>query len=198
MADVDVALVRGTERAGMPTIIPALGAAAAIIGLDQFTKELALSKLTLGSPVEVVWKLQWNLFFNTGSAFSLGSGLGPFIGVFAVIVSFGLLFGLRRDRGQLLHGLVVGAIVGGALGNVLDRLFRGRGTSDGFMRGAVVDFIDFQFWPVFNVADMAIVVGVILYVIRTMLHDRRDSRLVAEAEMDPVAQPSTDQAASVD
>jgi signal peptidase II len=53
-------------------------------------------------------------------------------------------------------------IVGGALGNVVDRLFRGSG---GFFGGAVVDFIDFQWWPVFNIADVGVVCGSILLVI---------------------------------
>ena len=55
-----------------------------------------------------------------------------------------------------------GLISGGALGNLLDRAFRG---DDGFLHGAVIDFIDLQWWPVFNVADACIVVGAILLVI---------------------------------
>lgn len=132
--------------------------------VDQITKQWALSGLDVGSPFSVLWKLQFNLHFNTGSAFSLGTGFGPFIGVAAVFVSLALLWSSRRMAGRLSPALV-GLIVGGAIGNVVDRLFRGNGTSDGFMRGAVVDFIDFQFWPIFNVADMAIVVGAILMVL---------------------------------
>jgi len=183
LADVDpVSVQEPSSTEGVRTLIPAVTAAVVIIALDQATKELALNKLSIGSPVSVVWKLQWNLFFNTGASFSLGSAFGPFIGVFAILVSLGLLFALRRERRQFLHGIVVGAIVGGALGNVVDRLFRGRGTSDGFMRGAVVDFIDFQFWPIFNVADMAIVVGVGLYLIRTLLVDRQETQMAPAEE----------------
>ena len=59
--------------------------------------------------------------------------------------------------------IAVGAIIGGAIGNLADRAFREGG---GFFGGAVVDFIDLQWWPVFNVADSAIVVGGILVVWR--------------------------------
>jgi signal peptidase II len=59
------------------------------------------------------------------------------------------------DRRMLV---LFGAIAGGAIGNLLDRLLR---ADDGFMSGGVVDFIDFQWWPIFNVADMAVVCGAI-------------------------------------
>jgi signal peptidase II len=63
-------------------------------------------------------------------------------------------------------------VCGGAAGNVVDRLFRG----DAWLRGAVVDFIDFQWWPVFNIADAAITVGAVLLLISTFLAEFRDSR----------------------
>ena len=59
-------------------------------------------------------------------------------------------------------------IVGGALGNVLDRLFRG----DGWMHGAVVDFIDFQWFPIFNVADMGVTIGAALLVLHSFVVGR--------------------------
>ena len=62
--------------------------------------------------------------------------------------------------------VAAGLVAGGALGNLGDRAFRG---DDGFLHGAVVDFIDLQWWPIFNVADSAIVVGGILLVVVSML-----------------------------
>jgi signal peptidase II len=59
--------------------------------------------------------------------------------------------------------VALGLIAGGALGNLADRAFR---AGDGFMGGAVIDFIDVQWWPVWNVADMALVFGVILLFVR--------------------------------
>jgi len=59
-----------------------------------------------------------------------------------------------------LGQVAVGMVIGGALGNVADRLFRG----DGWLHGSVIDFIDPQWWPIFNVADIGVVVGGILLV----------------------------------
>ena len=66
-----------------------------------------------------------------------------------------------------LAAVALAMIVGGALGNVVDRALRaGNG---GFLGGSVVDFIDLQWWPVFNVADMGVVVGAILLVVSSFL-----------------------------
>jgi signal peptidase II len=89
--------------------------------------------------------------------------LGPIIGVAAVIVVSVLLVGLRRE-GSRLGDIASGMVIGGALGNVVDRLFRG----DGWFHGSVVDFIDVQWWPIFNVADMAITIGGVLLVLGTV------------------------------
>jgi signal peptidase II len=125
-----------------------------IVAVDQLTKTWALNTLGDGRVIDVVWTLRFNLAFNTGMAFSRGPGLGPVIGVLSLVIVVAVVMGLRRQRSwwRVVPG---SAVVGGALGNIIDRLFR----DEGFMRGAVVDFIDFQWWPIFNVADMAIVTG---------------------------------------
>jgi|TARA_B100001123_G_scaffold440806_2_gene580663 signal peptidase II len=68
--------------------------------------------------------------------------------------------------------VALGLILGGATGNLLDRAFRG----SGWGRGAVIDFIDFQFWPVFNVADAAIVVGVVALSLKMWTEQREVKR----------------------
>jgi len=68
-----------------------------------------------------------------------------------------------------MPALAAGLIVAGALGNLIDRLFRG----DAWLRGAVVDFIDLQWFPVFNLADSAISVGAAIMVISSMLPSRQ-------------------------
>jgi signal peptidase II len=65
---------------------------------------------------------------------------------------------VRAGQSSRFMLVVTGMIVGGAWGNVVDRLFRG----EAWLRGSVVDFIDLQWWPVFNIADSAVTVGVIL------------------------------------
>jgi signal peptidase II len=83
--------------------------------------------------------------------------------VLAVGVIAALLIALGRSDSPWF-AVGVGLVIGGSIGNVLDRLFRG----EGWLRGQVVDFIDLQWWPIFNVADMAIVVGGVLLILSTL------------------------------
>lgn len=132
------------------------------VALDQLTKHWAVNALANGHVVHVVGSLQFNLYFNTGVAFSLGSGrgVGPLISVLAIVMVVALSFGAtsRYTLGAVASGL----ISGGAVGNLIDRAFRG---DAGFLHGGVIDFIDLQWWPVFNIADACVVVGAILLVI---------------------------------
>jgi signal peptidase II len=133
----------------------ALPVAALVVLVDQLSKHWALNALDDG-PIDVVWTLRFNLAFNSGMAFSRGQGLGPVIGALALVVVVVAVIGLARSRGiQRAWAVPIGMIVGGAAGNLADRLFRG----DGWLRGSVVDFIDFQWWPIFNVADIGVTVG---------------------------------------
>jgi signal peptidase II len=136
--------------------IPSLSllVAAVVVGLDQLSKHWAVSQLNDGHTVHVLWTLQFNLAFNSGMAFGSGQGLGPFIGVIAVVVVVFLLLSLRLASGKL-SVVAIGLIVGGAMGNIVDRLFR----EDAWLHGRVVDFIDFQWFPIFNIADMCVNVG---------------------------------------
>lgn len=138
------------------------GVAVVVLLADQATKWWALNRLSGGRIIDLVGSLRFNLFYNTGVAFSLGSGdgLGPWISVLAIGVVVAVSFGAtsRYPLGAVASGL----ISGGAIGNLVDRAFRG---DQGFLHGAVIDFIDPQWWPVFNIADAAIVVGAILLVI---------------------------------
>ena len=130
--------------------------AAAVVACDQLTKNWAVRSLSSG-PVHVVWKLDFELGYNSGSAFSLAPGLGPELTVVALVAIALLSFAAARSR-SLLVLVGLGLILGGATGNVCDRLFRSH-------HGSVVDFIAFHFWPTFNLADASIVVGGALVVL---------------------------------
>lgn len=130
--------------------------AAAVVALDQLTKEWALSALQDG-PIDLLWTLRLNLTFNSGAAFGLARGLAPLLMVVGVIVVVLLVGAGRALLAGLGSSVSLGMVVGGAAGNLSDRFFRGHG-------GAVVDFIDLQWWPVFNLADAAICVGAALMV----------------------------------
>ena len=144
------------ESAGPPAhVLRAAVAAALVIGADQLTKWWALQALDHDRVINLVWTLRLRLVFNTGAAFSSFQGLGPLLGIAAAAVAAVLLFN-RRLGSDRWSATAAGCIAGGALGNLADRLFR---SSDGFLNGAVVDFIDVQWWPVWNVADMGVVLG---------------------------------------
>lgn len=146
-----------------------------VILLDQVTKSWAVSALADGHVIHVIGSLQFSLGFNSGFAFSQGQGMGPLVGIFAIIAVLFLLRAVRKATTQL-SAMALCAIVAGALGNIADRIFRG----EGWLHGRVVDFIDVQWWPVFNVADSSITVGACA-LIAAMLMESRNGKGVDNA-----------------
>ena len=138
-------------------------AAAVVVALDQLTKQLALSGLD-DAPIELIGSLQLRLTFNDGAAFSFGAGRTTWIALLASAIAVGIaVLGLRAGRTVVAVGY--GIIFGGALGNLLDRALR---DGDGFLGGRVVDFVDPGWWPVFNVADAALWVGIAILVVASV------------------------------
>jgi len=135
----------------------ALTVAAAVIAVDQLVKWWAVATLP-GKPVVLVEDfLQFRFVSNSGAAFSLLDGFGSVIGLIAIAAAvFIFLVAVKVDSTG--ETVALGLVLGGAVGNLVDRAFRG----DGFLDGGVVDFVDFSFFPAFNVADSAITVGAIL------------------------------------
>ncbi|HEY8525916.1 MAG TPA: signal peptidase II [Acidimicrobiales bacterium] len=134
------------------------GVGAAVLALDQLTKWWAVEVLDDDRTIDLVGSLRLRLAFNTGSAFSLAQGRGALISLLALVI-VAVLVRSGRYATRPASAVATGLVVGGALGNLADRAFR---AGEGFLGGGVVDFIDLQWWPVFNVADSAIVVGAIL------------------------------------
>ena len=151
----------------------AVAIAALVVAVDQLTKHWAVNALADGRPRHVVGSLQWNLSFNSGMAFSTGQSAGVVIGLVAVVLAVGIVVALARSGRQSSAVVVAaGLVLGGALGNVGDRLFRDRA----WMRGSVVDFIDLQWFPIFNIADMAINIGAVTYLVTVIAADLRARR----------------------
>ena len=175
MTDASPEVPHATHSGNRVTLVRAsrmsLLVAAVIVLLDQISKAWALGALSDGRIIHVIWTMQFNLTFNRGMAFSRGTGIGPIIGVIGLVVVVLLLLSLRRADNALTR-VATGLIIGGAVGNILDRLFRG----SGWMRGAVVDFIDFQWWPVFNVADMAIMIGAATMMVAMLKYNSQINR----------------------
>lgn len=134
-----------------------------VVVADQVTKEWAVSSLADGRTVDIVWTLRFALGYNSGFAFSTGTGWGPWIGLVAVAIVVVMTVAMHRADSPRAR-LALSLIIGGAIGNVIDRLFR----EGGWMNGRVVDFVDFQWFPVFNVADSAITVGGVLLVVASL------------------------------
>ena len=150
--------------------------ALAVVAADQWSKHWAVTDLGTDREIDVFWTLQFNLAFNSGMAFSRGEGLGPIIAVVATAVIVWLLVSLRTESSRL-STVGMGLVIGGAAGNLVDRLFRG----EAWLSGAVVDFIDFQWFPIFNIADMAINVGAAMLILNTILVGRRMPTIESEA-----------------
>jgi signal peptidase II len=143
------------------SITLALHATAAVVyALDRVTKLWAEAALAGRPPIEVVpGVLSLNYTTNSGGAFGLGRSAPWVFAGATVLVSVVIVFvSFRLDRRPL--AVALGLILGGALGNLTDRVLNGPGLS-----GSVTDFIDLQVWPVFNLADGAIVTGAILLAI---------------------------------
>ncbi len=145
--------------------ITLLGIAAAVVVIDQLTKAWALADLRGQPPVEVLgdW-LQWSFATNSGAAFSLGRGNAWIFTIFSAVVIVAILVLMRRVV-NMWWAVALGLVLGGGLGNFIDRLIR----EPGIGQGHVVDFIAVPNWPVFNVADMAVVAGAVLAVALSLL-----------------------------
>jgi len=142
------------------------GLVGSVVLIDQLSKFLALHYLSSERSVTLIPRvLDLTLVRNSGVAFGLFSGCAPVL--FTVItVSLIFLFLIaNRTHGTAAQGTsnverwALSLILGGAIGNWIDRLrFK-----------AVIDFIDFRIWPVFNLADTAITIGVCLYFIHVLM-----------------------------
>ena len=128
-----------------------------ILALDQLTKWWVVATLP-GEPITLIdGFLDLRYVTNSGASFSMLQGAGSLIAV-AVIAIVVLIVMLVRKIAHTPEAIAFGLVLGGAIGNLADRIFRGPGLFD----GAVVDFVDFSFFPAFNVADSAVSVGAVL------------------------------------
>ncbi|WP_129689191.1 signal peptidase II [Gottfriedia acidiceleris] len=140
-----------------------------VILIDQLTKLAVLKKMYLGENIEIIK----NIFYitshrNRGAAWGMLQGkMGFFYLITFVFVAAVIYFIQKHAKGDRFLGLSLGLVLGGAIGNFIDRFFRKE----------VVDFIHvyvFNYdFPVFNIADLALCVGVILLFIITLLEDKR-------------------------
>ena len=164
-----------------------LSAVLLVISLDQVTKRYVAAHLApydSWMPIKAIEPVfRFTHVHNTGAAFGIFPGGGGVFLVIALFVSSVIIYFYRQLTGpQILVRIALGLQMGGALGNVIDRM----------RQGYVVDFFHVEFWPVFNIADSAIVIGVILLAIEMWRLDRREqaaARQSANSKPDPGSHP---------
>jgi signal peptidase II len=126
--------------------------ALAVFALDRLTKSLVVANVPFGTEVAAIDHLVGiTNVHNSGAAFGFAPAGAGFFLIASAVVAVGLAVYVVRHPGDLRTDVVLGLIMGGTLGNGYDRI----------TFGTVTDFINFHFWPVFNVADSAISLGVV-------------------------------------
>jgi signal peptidase II len=165
-------LTRDEQRAGSLALRRVLAVGAFVLIVDQLTKRLVVASIDRGTRHEVLPILDLTYVRNEGVAFSSFAGQPWIVGLLVLGALTALTIWFLRNRTVKLAWLAAGMLAGGAIGNVLDRI----------VEGAVIDFLKPPHWPAFNLADMAIVGGMVLLVIIVELENRRSS---------PSGQPKT-------
>jgi signal peptidase II len=154
------------------------GIAAIVILLDQVSKAMILENLPSGTAwMPLDWLAPHARFvnwFNSGVAFGLFQGGGMLFAVLAMVVAGGIIYYYPRiPHEDKLMQVAFGLMLGGAAGNVIDRLRFG---------GNVIDFISVGSFPVFNIADSAVTIGVSLMLLATLLENRNKTPATAADE----------------
>lgn len=149
----------------IPKLVRNLYLTAWVIWLFDFaTKSWALSNLDPQSPVKLIGSLlQLTLIKNPGAAFSFAEGATIFLSLLAITVVGVIAFFAPKITSKG-WSIVLGLALGGILGNLSDRIFR----APGFLAGHVIDWIEIPNWPVFNIADSAIVAAASVAVVLTI------------------------------
>ena len=150
-----------------------------VVTLDQWTKWLAETKLSFHEPVTVIEPfLNWTLAYNYGAAFSLLADAGGwqkwfFSGLAFVMSVFLIIYLLKVPRQAKLLSMGLALVLGGAIGNLIDRLLNGKVTD--FIH---VHYADVWHYPIFNIADIGICIGIALIVIDMLFLEgkRQDKR----------------------
>jgi len=182
----DVASSLATRSRARPVALAVMATTAVfVLGLDVATKQLALTNLADGRSVKLLGGLLYlTLTYNSGAAFSIGGNYTVIFPIVTVVVVGGIVW-LSRQLRSLPWALSLGLILGGAFGNLMDRVFR----EPGPLRGHVVDFLSFlndsgQGFAIFNLADSALVCGVVLAVLLELTGRRRDGTRMRHSDRD--------------
>lgn len=131
--------------------------AAGVFIVDRITKSIVINHIFMGQSMKVIPGIfNFTLVLNTGTAFGLFKGQRIIFILFSFAV-IGAIVGyiLKHKEMNSVFTWALGLILGGAAGNLLDRI----------AHGCVIDFLDFRVWPVFNIADSCITIGVAILIL---------------------------------
>ena len=140
--------------------------------IDQISKLLVIKLLDINHSVEVIKNFFYLTYtHNTGAAFSILTGRRIFLIIISITILMILFYYLKKYKVEKkINKLAFSLIIGGSLGNLIDRT----------IRGSVIDFIDVKIFgydfPIFNLADIFIVIGVFLLIINLNKEDKHDHR----------------------
>lgn len=155
-------------RAGPAQWISLLLVAVAVIGADQLTKRVVASTLALGDSVDILGPFSIHHVRNSGIAFGLFSSATAIVIVLTTLaVGSMVVFFARSGQRHPMLPVALGFVLGGSISNLVDRL----------RLGYVTDFLDFDHWPAFNLADTFIVLGIALLFVSFVLADRTSARV---------------------
>ena len=159
-----------------------VGTALVVLALDLVSKIVVVATLEGHPQIRLLdGFLTLLVIRNSGAAFSIGTSMTVVFSAIAVGVIVVILRTSRRIR-AIPWAITLGLLLGGASGNLVDRIFR----FPGLFRGYVVDWIELPHWPVFNLADSAIVCGGVLAVLLSMRGIRLDG---SRTEATPPGEP---------
>jgi signal peptidase II len=141
--------------------------AVAALCADQLTKSIVTSRLDLGDEVHVVGTFSIHHVTNSGIAFGLFASATPIVILLtSLAVAWMLYFFARSGSRHPVLPVALGLVIGGSVSNLIDRV----------RLGHVTDFLDFKYWPAFNLADSFIVVGVAILLLALVNADRNAAR----------------------
>jgi signal peptidase II len=153
--------------ATLPQWLSLVAVALAALGADQLTKSIVRGRLDLNDEVHVVGPFSIHHVTNSGIAFGLfASATSIVILLTGVAVAWMLYFFARSGSRHPVLPVALGLVIGGSVSNLLDRV----------RLGHVTDFLDFRYWPAFNLADTFIVVGVAALLLALVVSDREATR----------------------
>jgi signal peptidase II len=132
--------------------------------VDRVTKGLVVAYVPSCTEVRALPFVWITNAQNSGAAFSIAPNATPFFLLASIAVAGGLIWYMARTPVHMVTAVLLGLVLGGTLGNGYDRL----------VHGTVTDFVALHFWPVFNMADAAISVGVVLLLLWYLLRQRPD------------------------